>query len=323
MVERSDYDTPEEYHDAVNAAAKRQRRKVQAYSVLGGSGAVLLVLLFWSITIIPEGHIGVVKKFSKADHQIGPGFHMIVPIMNTVEEIEVRQKKSVEELAAATQNQLPVAAVVSINWTVDSTAGMDLFIQYGGLAQFEDRILDPRLRQAAKAAISQFPADQLIRDRQAAVAKILEFMVEAMEPYPVTVNSPQIENFKLPKQYMDAVLAKEQAREDAEREKHALERQRLEALREVNSADAAKQSKILVAQGNADAIRLEAEANAYSIRELGAAEAAKIRLINEVIAKNPDYVEYVRAQQWNGVYPTTMMGGDTSVLWNLGSGAPK
>jgi len=51
------------------------------------------------------------------------------------------------------------------------------------------------------------------------------------------------------------VLEKERSRENAEREKHALERQRLIALQAVNSAEA-----------NARAKRIEAEAEAFRVR---------------------------------------------------------
>ena len=59
-----------------------------------------------------------------------------------------------------------------------------------------------------------------------------------LEDFPLTVNSPQIENIALPPTYQQAVLEKERARENAEQEKHTLERQRLGALQAVNSAAA-------------------------------------------------------------------------------------
>ena len=137
------------------------------------AGFAVLVLVFFSVYTVEEGHVGIVKRFSKAIAQVDPGLHLKIPFVDTVEAIEVRQRKNTETLAAATENQLPVTADVSINWTVDRPSAMKLFIQYGGLAQFESRILDPKLRSAAKAAISKFPADQLIRNRQAAVNAIM------------------------------------------------------------------------------------------------------------------------------------------------------
>ena len=199
------------------------------HAVYAAIAFAALIAALASIYTVPEGHVAVVKRFSKAIAQVDPGLHVKIPFVDSIEAIEVRQRKNTEELAAATENQLPVSAQVSINWTVDKSSAMALFVQYGGLDQFETRILDPKLRSVAKAAISQFPADQLIRNRQAAVTAIMDGMTAALAEFPVTVNSPQIENLALPPTYLEAVQQKERAREDAEREKHTLEQQRLVA----------------------------------------------------------------------------------------------
>ena len=275
------------------------------------SAAGLLVLLLAWLTIytIEEGHVGIVKRFGKAISQVDPGIHLKIPFVDGIEKMEVRQRKNVEELAAATANQLPIQVAVSINWTVEKPSAMALFINYGGLEQFESRILDPKLRSAAKAALAQFPADQLIRNRQAAVAAIMEEMMRELEDFPLTVNSPQIENIALPPTYQQAVLEKERARENAEQEKHTLERQRLVALQAVNSAEA-----------NAAAKRLEADAEAYRVTAVAEAEATAIRLINVQLEKSPRYVELVKAKQWNGVLPQTMLAEDGAVLFSIREG---
>ena len=276
--------------------------------------AVILAIALLSTTIstvviVPEGHVSILKKFGKAIGQFDPGLHFKIPFITSVTEIEVRQRKNVEELAAATQNQLAITSQVSINWTVDKSSAMDLFIQYGGLDQFENRILDPKLRSSAKAALARFPADQLIRDRNAAVAAILEEMISSMEGFPVVVNSPQIENITFPQQYLDAVLEKERAREAAEREKHNLERQRLEAQQGVNTAEAKR-----------DALKAEADGNAYKIKTEAEAEAEAIRIINEQLAQSDAYVQLVKARAWNGQLPQTLItsdDGDKSLLFQV------
>ena len=278
----------------------------QTLVVLATAGLVALMLLFSAIYTVAEGHVGIVKRFGKAITQVDPGLHVKFPMIDSIETIEVRQRKNAESLAAATQNQLPVTAEVSINWTVDKSAAMDLFIQYGGLAQFENRILDPKLRNAAKAAIAQYPADDLIRNRNAAVAKIMENMTSAVTEFPITINSPQIENLVLPPTYMEAVQQKEAARENAEREQHKLDQQRLIALQAVNTAKA-----------NAEAKRLEADAEAYRVTTEATAEAAAIRMVTEQLASSPLYIELVRAKNWNGALPSMMLADGAQVL--LGS----
>lgn len=135
-----DYDTERENRAA--AQARKIKRRI-GYGV--GAFAALLVA-FMTFYIVPEGHVAVVKFTGKADHQVDPGFHAKIPFLETTEQFEVRERKNVEKMAAATENQLPATAIVSMNWTVNKTAAMEMFIQYGGIEQFEERVLDPRLR---------------------------------------------------------------------------------------------------------------------------------------------------------------------------------
>ncbi len=280
------------------------------YRLAGVVVAALLggILVYVAVYTVPEGHVGVVKRWSKAVGQVGPGLHVKIPVADRIEKIEVRQRKNVEELAAATKNQLPTTAIVSINWTVNRNSAMDLFINYGGLDQFESRILDPKLRSAAKAAIAQFQADELIRNRQAAVAAIMAGMALELEGFPVTVNSPQIENLSLPGAYLQAVEEKERAREDAEKEKHRLEQQRLVAQQAVNSAEA-----------NAEAKRIEADAEAYRVLTEAQAEADAIGLVTAELGRSPLYIDLVRAKRWDGMLPRTALGEGVGAFLSLPS----
>lgn len=264
---------------------------------------VVLIGILSSISIIPEGNAGVVKRYGKATRQIDPGLNFKFPFIESVEKIEVRQRKNVEELAAATYDQLPISAIVSINWTVLKDSAMELFIQYGGLEQFESRILDPKLRSASKAALSKYPAADLIRNRQVAVATILENMTQSLDSFPIVINSPQIEDIRLPPTYKESILQKEQARENAQREAHNLERQRLESLQLVNTAEASATSK-----------RLEADAEAYRIATIAEAEANAIQLISESLRVSIQYTDYIRAKRWNGTLPSTLVSESAGML---------
>ena len=286
-------------------------RKVRNRIIYGVVGFLSLIIIVSSCYVIQEGQVGIVKRLGKAQAQVSPGFHLKMPFIESVVRIDVRQRKNVEELHAATQDQLPIEAETSINWTVNISSAMDLFIMYGGLRQFEERILDPKLRSAAKAALARFPANKLIRERQAVVSEIMETMTKEMAPFPITINSPQLENVVLPAKYMAAVEAKESAREEAEREKHVLAQQRLQAQQQVNTAEA-----------NAESKRIEADAEAYRIETTAKAEADAIRMINEQLARGPRYVDLVAAKSWDGVLPVTALS-DAIPMINLGSVAPE
>jgi regulator of protease activity HflC (stomatin/prohibitin superfamily) len=266
--------------------------------------AIGAILLFSSVYTVNEGHIGIVKRFSEAKEQVNPGLHFKVPFIDMVEEIEVRTRKNEEKMASSTKEQMPVTVIVSVNWTVDKTAALDLFRQYGGLKQFENRILDPRFRSATKDVIPQYDAEKLIQDRASAIQAIELSFIEEMKDFPVTVDNIQIENIKLPAKYLTSIETKQTEKNLADAEKHKLARQNLEAQRGVNTAKA-----------KADGIKLVAIAEAESIRIKGLAEAEAITAKAKALGDNPLIVKLTEAQNWDGKLPETILGtGNMPIL---------
>ena len=279
-------------------------------SVLFGALAIFaLITGLNTVYIVPEGHVAVVKHTGEAVRQEEPGLKFKTPYLENTIEFEVRERKTTRTLAGATGNQLPVTAIVSINWTVNRSAAIDLYKQYGGIEQFETRVLNPRMESAAKAAIAHFRADEIIRDRQTVVADIFKEIKSVTSTLPINITTAQLEDITLPEIYMNSILAKEKAREDAEREKHTLVQQKLIAQQEVQSAEAER-----------DANMARADGNAYRTLKEATSEAKAIALIQEQLAKSPVYVDLVRAKAWNGVRSHTVLGSDTNLLVGVGTG---
>ncbi|MDA8621728.1 prohibitin family protein [Psychrosphaera sp.] len=269
-------------------------------------GVLALIAIFNSYFIVIEGHVGVVKRFGEAMHQENPGLHFKIPFIETVESIEVRTRKNAEKMASSTKEQMPVTIEVSVNWTVNKEAALDLFKRYGGLTQFEQRILDPRFRSATKDTIPQFEAEQLIQDRATAIQGIERRLTAEMEGFPVIVDNIQIENIVLPTKYINSIEIKQTEKNLAAAEEHKLERQRLEALRAVNTADA-----------RAKGILKVAEAEAQSILLKGKAEAQAIEAKAKALKNNPLIVKLTEAQAWDGKLPSTMMGEGAMPIMDL------
>jgi regulator of protease activity HflC (stomatin/prohibitin superfamily) len=270
------------------------------------SAVVGLILLMGSIYTVNEGHIGIVKRFSEAKEQVNPGLHFKVPFIDSVEEIEVRTRKNEEKMASSTKEQMPVTVSVSVNWTVDKTAALELFRQYGGLSQFESRILDPRFRSATKDVIPRFDAEKLIQDRASAIQAIEANLIEEMKDFPVTVDNIQIENIQLPAKYLTSIETKQTEKNLAAAEEHKLARQNLEAQRDVNTAKA-----------KADGIKLVAIAEAESIRIKGLAEAEAITAKAKALGDNPLIVKLTEAQNWDGKLPSTILGGQNMPILDM------
>lgn len=287
-------------------AFKKKQFKLRV--ILGVSSGLLgiigLTTVLSSVYTVEEGHIGIVKRFSEAKEQVNPGLHYKVPFIDSVEEIEVRTRKNVEEMGSATSEQMPVTVTVSVNWTVEKEAGLDLFKKYGGLVQFENRILDPRFRSATKDAVPKFTAESMIQDRASVINMIEANLVDEMAGFPVQVDNIQIENISLPPKYLQSIETKQKAKNLADAEKFNLATQKLVAAQETN-----------IAEAKAKGIDLVAAAEARSIEIKGTAEAAAIKAKAEALKGNNLIIKLTEAQNWDGALPQYMMsGGSTPIL---------
>ena len=93
-------------------------------------GILAIVVLVGSMYTVEEGHVGVVKRFSEAKYQVEPGLHFKIPLADSVEVMEVRTRKNLEEnIPVATAEQMPSHASVSVNWTVNRVEAIDIFKQ--------------------------------------------------------------------------------------------------------------------------------------------------------------------------------------------------
>lgn len=272
-------------------------------------GIFALGVILDGMYIIDEGHVGVIKRAGKATHQVDPGFHFKAPIVDSVVEMEIRERLISSTLTGATQDTLPFTAVISVNWIVQKESVLDIYRKYGGLAQFEQRILQPKIQDTGKAQLAKFNADLLIKDRTEAGRAFFGQLKERLSRFPITLQSPQIENIELPKSFMEAVSAKEKARQDALREQHVLAQQKLIAQQQVQTAEAQR-----------DALKAQADGVAYKTRVEAEAKSDAINMINDQLIKSPLYIEYVKANNWNGALPRVASGDGQGLFIQLQSG---
>lgn len=273
---------------------------------------------FASYFTVDEGHVGVVTRFNKAIYQVGPGLHFKRPFIDGVEHIEVRERLNEAVLSSATRDELPISVTATMNWSINPTAAMDLFVRYGGVEQFETRIIDPMFAQATKAAIAQFSASELITNREGAVVKMMAELEEAVSRLPITVTAPNIPEIALPESYRNAILEKEKARQERDAEQLRLERQALVVQQTVQTARAEADAARARAEARAFSITAEAEAQASANLSLARAEAEGLREIAAALSENETLVTFEQAKRWNGALPQTVLGDKPEVMMMMG-----
>jgi len=293
------------------------RMPTSGFSIFGiGAGALALIVLvvlsivWMGIYRIDAGHVGIVKRFGNVIEVVDPGLHVKIPYADTVEEMEVRERAFTKELAAASQDPLEIPITVTVNWLVKRNNVKDLYIQFGSLAQFEQRIILPRLNDVVKGVASNYTVNDLLRKRTEYRDRSQQAFAARM-PDDIQITGFSVVNIGFPPEYTKAIRDKQVAREQAETERFVLERQKLTTTQVTQTA---------MAQRDADKAR--ADGRAYEIKVQGEAQAEAIRILGQALAANPLVVEYKKIEKWGGTFPTTFMGGEQGVhmLWQLPSG---
>lgn len=278
------------------------------YTALGAIFSVFSFVIVWSSWYItPEGSVDVVKRFSKAEYIAEPGLNFKIPIIDTTTTIEVRTIKNSETMEASTSEQMPITVATSLNWTVKKSEVLNLFKNYGSLEQFESRVIDPRFRSIVKETTAKFKAEDTIGKRDLVTNKVRDALIESCKDLPIEISTVNIENIILPDNYLKSIETKQTNKNLADAEVFKLQQQNLEAQRAVNTATA-----------EADSIRVKAIAEAEAIKLKGNAEAYAIEAKAKALGANSNIVELTKAQQWNGVLPTTSLASESPILFNVG-----
>lgn len=287
---------------------------LKAGGLIAAAVALFGLSIFWmGVYRIEAGHVGIVKRFGNVVDVVDPGLHVKIPYADTVEEMEVRERAYSVELAAASQDPLELPIAVTVNWLVKRDHVRELYIQFGTLAQFEARIIQPRLNDAVKGTTSGYTVNDLLRKRGEYRDKSQKAFADRM-PDDIQITGFSIVNIGFPPEYTKAIRDKQVAREQAETEQFVLERQRLTTTQVTQTA---------MAQRDADKAR--ADGRAYEIKVQGEATANATRILGEALAAHPLVVEYKKVEKWGGTFPGTFMGGEAGIntLWSLpGSGGP-
>lgn len=306
-------------------AREEKIKLVYKYSIFAFIGLIVLMFALGSFYTVPERHVGIVKRFGEAIDQTNPGIHYKIPMFDSIELMEIGIRKyeitmpvaTISKGQAEAELQLPSHVTIAANWNIPEKNALEIFRTYGGLEQFEDRVLDPRVIRSTKAEFSKHSIEHIISNRESIRVKIADPLRVDLSQRNVTLSDFSIKDIKFNAGIQKAILQKQQAKLEAEKEKHTLEQQNLTAQQQVNTANAERDSKKSIADGNAYKIRTEAKAEADAIRLKGEAEAAAIKAKAAALKNNPLIVDLTHQQQWNGQYPSTMMGEGSNILWNM------
>lgn len=244
-----------------------------------------IALLFGSFGIVDEGERGVRIRLGNVVGMVEPGLYFKLPLIEKVPKISVRTQSVIYErenpLSSASSDLQDVQIASVTNYHVDPTRVVEIYKQYRTLANFEESVIRPRVRDTVKATASQYSAGELITKRAEFAERVAFTLNERLTDTSIIVEQSNITDVQFSDSFSAAIEEKVTAVQQAEAAKNQLERVKYEA-----------EQRVVQAEAEAEAIRIQAEA----VTSQGGS----------------DYVELQRIEKWNGQGCTQYCGLDAS-----------
>jgi regulator of protease activity HflC (stomatin/prohibitin superfamily) len=236
---------------------------------------VLIVKFFRSIRLVPTKSAYVVERLGKYSKTLGPGFHALVPFLDSVAFIRDLKEETVDvppqECFTRDEVQVEVDGVLYMSVTdpVKASYGVtDYSFAAMQLAQTTTR-----------SVIGTLDLDRTFEERDVISAKVVEVLEKAGEIWGIRVHRYEIKNLAPPptvKEAMEKQVTAErnrraivaQAEGDKQSRINTSEGRRLELI---NRSEGEMQRTINEAQGRAEEIRAIGQATAQSIEQIASA----------------------------------------------------
>lgn len=243
---------------------------------------VVLVVVFNCFSVVHEGFIGVRYQFGKiVASNLTAGLNMHIPFIEEVVEVDTREQiYSVVTDAYTSDTQTVESLALKVNYCYDGTKLSEI-IRTIGIQNVETKLLVPNVAKIAKNEIGKTKAEELVQTRSEVQNAIFEELKNTLEPSGIIITAFAIENLSFDDAFEQSIQAKVIAAQDA------LKMQNKTAERE----EEAKQ-KVIAAQAEADSQKIKADAEAYAIKA-----------VQEQLEKSPNYIDYLKINNWNGVLP--------------------
>ena len=280
----------------------------EAYKTIGSKRIIMSFVLALTITLISAAmvfiepqQVGVVVSILSRDgyreQPFRSGLHWIVPLAERVNIYPIYwqtytmsndplegEKIGDDSIAARTSDGQSVFLDTSVIYRIDSNEVIRVHIDWQD--RYIEQFVRPILRGLVRTEVSQFTADEVNSSKRKILeANLDELVRNAFSDQGFILDRFLLRNIAFSQEYARAIELKQVAEQEQTQREYEAEQMR-------KLAAGVRDKYALEAKGKAEAIRLEGGAQADVIILKGKADAEALRLINEVIKKNPDMITF-------------------------------
>ena len=226
--------------------------KLRSLAPWSGGVVVILLLaglvLFASVKYVPAGHVGVLVFFGEvSDTTLAAGMHLRNPLARNIT-MSVRTQESTERAQVLSNEGLSVTLDTTLLFRLDGAKANEVFKSIG--ADYVDKVVNTNLRSTIRSVTSSYNADALYGARRELIGKqVADELTAILSGRGITVERVLLREVKLPATVTQAIEAKQQADQEAQRMEFVLQREKQEAERKRIEAAGIRDFQRIVAQG--------------------------------------------------------------------------
>ena len=246
-----------------------------------------------SVKIVDAGNRGILTHWNAVDTSSPPldeGIHFLVPFQDDIVQMEVRTLKYDKDTRSASKDLQSVETTVTVNYRADPERVHILYKEIG--LDYENRVIQPAIEETVKQVTANYNAEELITKRPLVKADIEDAIRERLNQFDVITEVISITDFEFSALFNKAIESKVEAEQNALRAENDLRRIEVEARQHEATAEGLAAANIAEARGEAEAIAI----------------------INQALSTNPNYLEWLKIQNWDGVLPLVVGDGGTPFI---------
>ncbi len=297
-------------------------------------GLIVIFVLAKPFVIINSGEMGIKATAGKFEPiPMEPGFHLFLPFIQQVfivdTKVRIMNYSSSEDLGEVTQRGSGIKrnAAISVLDARGLPVSIDLTVQYKlepstapqtiatwGMA-WEDKIINPVVRDVARSVIGKFNAEELPQKRNEIAVNIedgIRKAIDAQPGQPVELLTVQLREIGLPIKIKEQIERVQVAKQEVERTRYEVERTNQEALKRAAEAEGQAKAREINAQGQANAVKIEAEAEAFANKKISESISAPLLQLRQIEVQGK-FNEALRENKDAKIFLTP--GGSTPNIW--------
>lgn len=255
--------------------------------------AVIAIVAFSSSWfVVPPANVAFTRWLGGTVMQrepLGPGLHLKMPFMETVDQLQVSQSMyTLPQMAVYTNDNQSVSILVSVIYVVPPSDAYHMLYDVGrtGAQDIEFTVL-PVVRNDAQAVFARYNT-LTVSDKRAEIANAMQAAISAdlQRLFGIQVINVQLTGVQYSDAFTQSVEAAMSAKAAAVRADNEVLQRQYEGQQTVVLAEAQAKAKIAAAEG----------------------ESKAIQLVSDALRQNPAYIRWYEASRWNGVLPRYVAG---------------